>query len=697
MANTIRIKRRSSDTTAPTTSQVVNGELAFNESSEIFYYGKGGNASASSSIIKVGGAGAYLTIDTAQTISGNKTFGSGTTMTIRAADLQVTGASSTGQVLTASGTGGDLVWTTLATVNAYSAFTDGTTTANASGGSTFKFRTSGPLTVAVGDDDVTHGDNALFTVGTIAIANGGTGQTSYTNGDLVYYSSSNSTTNLSKLGIGSNGTFLKSNGALPRWDALASSEITNALGYTPVNKAGDTMTGALTLSADPSSDLHAATKQYVDAVASGLDLKDSVRAATTASITLSGNQTIDGVAVIAGDRVLVKNQFAGTQNGIYDVAAGAWSRSSDANSNAEVTPGMFTFVEEGTANADSGWVLTNNGSITVGTTDLSFAQFSGAGQITAGDGLTKSGNTLNVVTASTARIVVNADSIDLATVTRNDSAGTAGISMVQSVATDSYGRVTGAALADIRAGSTSVTGILQLTNSTSSTSTTTAATPASVKSAYDLANAALPKAGGTMTGKITTVTTSTSTANILLAGAAADPSAPASGDLWNNSGTLKFYNGSATKTLAFTDSNITGTASNVTGTVAVANGGTGATDAGTARTNLGLAIGSNVQAWDADLDAIAALAGTSGLLKKTAANTWTLDTSTYLTGTVGVTDGGTGITSYATGDLLYASGTTTLSKLAAGTYDSTNAVGQILSVNASGIPTWTNTIDGGGY
>lgn len=108
----------------------------------------------------------------------------------------------------------------------------------------------------------------------------------------------------------------------------------------------------------------------------------------------------------------------------------------------------------------------------------------------------------------------------------------------------------------IRAGSTSQTGILQLTDSTSSTSTTTAATPNSVKTAYDLANAALPKAGGTMTGKITTVTTSTSTANLLLAGAAADPSTPASGDFWNNSGTLKFYNGSATKTILFSDGTV---------------------------------------------------------------------------------------------------------------------------------------------
>ncbi len=172
------------------------------------------------------------------------------------------------------------------------------------------------------------------------------------------------------------------------------------------NAGNETISGNWTFSnvvvgADPTLSAHLATKQYVDNIASGLDVKSSVRAASTANLTLSGTQTVDGVALIAGDRVLAKDQTTGANNGIYVVASGAWARSSDADASAEVTSGLYTFVEEGTANADTGWLLTTVAPITLGTTSLSFAQFTGLGQITAGAGLSKTGSTLSLNTTLT--------------------------------------------------------------------------------------------------------------------------------------------------------------------------------------------------------------------------------------------------------------------------------------------------------
>lgn len=205
---------------------------------------------------------------------------------------------------------------------------------------------------------------------------------------------------------------------------------------------GGTMTGAIAMSntkitglATPTADQDAATKAYVDSVAQGLDVKGSCRAATTGNITLSGAQTIDGVAIIAGDRVLVKDQSTAANNGIYVAASGSWARAADADTWAKLV-GAFTFVEEGTVNDNSGWVCTVPAGGTLGVTAVTWEQFSGAGQITAGDGLYKSGNTINVGTASATRIVVNANDIDLATT------GVTG-GTYKSVTVDNYGRVTG--------------------------------------------------------------------------------------------------------------------------------------------------------------------------------------------------------------------------------------------------------------
>jgi hypothetical protein len=178
----------------------------------------------------------------------------------------------------------------------------------------------------------------------------------------------------------------------------------------------------ITSLADPTNPQDAATKAYVDAARQGLDVKRSVRAATTGPITLAtgleAGDTIDtNVTLVIGDRVLVKDQATASQNGIYVVkASGAPDRATDANGTADtgtVSGGTFTFVEEGAVNADSGWVVSSNGAINVGVDAMNWVQFSGAGQITAGDGLTKDGNTLNVG-GTTDRITVSANAVDIA-------------------------------------------------------------------------------------------------------------------------------------------------------------------------------------------------------------------------------------------------------------------------------------------
>lgn len=173
--------------------------------------------------------------------------------------------------------------------------------------------------------------------------------------------------------------------------------------------------------ADPVNATDAATKQYVDAARSGLDVKQSVRLATTTTdgnIDLTGatpTTSIDGVALADGDRVLIKHQTDASENGlyVYSSADDSYTRTTDADSDAEVTPGLFTFIEEGTENGDSGYVLSTNGTIVLGTTDLVFSQFSGTGQITAGDGLTKDGNIINAI-GTADRITVTSDAIDIA-------------------------------------------------------------------------------------------------------------------------------------------------------------------------------------------------------------------------------------------------------------------------------------------
>jgi len=183
---------------------------------------------------------------------------------------------------------------------------------------------------------------------------------------------------------------------------------------------------------DPSSDQDAATKAYVDSVANGLDVKDSVRYASTANVAGTYNNgagtitagsngafSIDGQTPSAGNRILLKDQSSAVQNGIYTVTtvgdgstAYVLTRGPDADTAAELTGGTFFFVEEGSTNADNGYVATHNGTPTLGSTDITFAQFSGAGQISAGAALSKTGNQLDVEVDDTT-IEVSGDALQV--------------------------------------------------------------------------------------------------------------------------------------------------------------------------------------------------------------------------------------------------------------------------------------------
>jgi hypothetical protein len=187
--------------------------------------------------------------------------------------------------------------------------------------------------------------------------------------------------------------------------------LSSTLGVTGATTLSSLVTTTGTISTTPSGSTDIANKAYVDTVAQGLDTKASVVAGTTANITLSGTQTVDGVVLIAGDRVLVKNQTTTANNGLYLCAAGSWTRTTDMDTWAEV-PGAYVFVEQGTTLADTGWVCTSDAGGTIGVTAIVWAQFSGAGSgvssINFGTtGLTPATTTTGAVTVAGTLAVLN--------------------------------------------------------------------------------------------------------------------------------------------------------------------------------------------------------------------------------------------------------------------------------------------------
>ena len=356
MPNLIQIKRSATTATPPT---LATGELAWSELTKTLFIGESGSV-----VTAAAGSGVFARKADSFAVSGDATG---------------TGTLSGGVILALAASGVSAGSYSNVTVDAKGRVT---------GGSNPGYLTANQ-NITVSGDATGSGTTAIA----LTLASSGVTAGTYNNAATAH----TPFTVDAKGRVTATGTAVT---VTPAWTSvtgkpttLSGYGITDALALT-----GGTLTGALTLAADPTAALQAATKQYVDNAITGLDFKQSVRATTTANITLSGTQTIDGVALIAGDRVLVKDQTTANQNGIYVVAAGSWSRASDADNSpaGEVTAGMYAFIEEGTTYASSGWVLATANPITLGSTNLSFQQFNGLGQLTAGTGLTKTGSTLSI-------------------------------------------------------------------------------------------------------------------------------------------------------------------------------------------------------------------------------------------------------------------------------------------------------------
>ena len=414
MANTIRIKRRASGNSGAPAS-LASSELAFNEIDNTLYIGKGDSSGTATSIAAIGGDGAFVSLSGTQTITGTKTLSGAVTFSSTVA----LGSSAT--ATTAAGSSND---TTVATT----AFVTSKTSSFGSGSVT-----------SVG----------LSLPGIFSV----TGSPVTTTGTLSASLASQT----------ANFVFVAPNGSAgaPTFRALVAADVpavtaakisdfdtqvrTSSLSQMAVPTASvafnsQKITGLL----DPTNAQDAATKLYVDNSRLGLDFKDSVRAATTVNIvTIAGGapSTLDGVSLVAGDRVLVKNQTTTSANGIYTVTTlgtgsnGSWTRATDADGSpaGDLSSGAFVYIEEGTANAQDQYVITTTGTITVGTTGITWGLFSGAGKITVGAGLSKAKDAVSIALGSSSGLETTSG-LALTSV------GTAGT--YRSVTVDAKGRVT---------------------------------------------------------------------------------------------------------------------------------------------------------------------------------------------------------------------------------------------------------------
>ena len=482
----------------------------------------------------------------------------------------------------------------------------------------------------------------------------------------------------------------------------------NGTGVVNVN------TSRITNVTDPTQAQDAATKSYVDATSSGLDVKSACKYATAAALsavtyangssgvgaTLTANAngalSVDGASPSADDRILVKDQAAQLQNGIYTVTAtGSGSavfvltRATDYDTTADVTDGTFTFIQEGSANADNGYVMTTNGSITMGTTAIAFDQFSGAGQITAGAGLTKTGNTIDIGAGT--GITVNANDIQVAS---NYAGGTS----IVSLGTVTTGAWTATAVGTQYGGTgqnfSSSTGVISLSSGTASVSAqlpvslggTGAASASAARTALGVAIGSDVQAFDADLGAIAGLT-----------------SAADKGIQFTGSGTAATYDLTAAGKALLDDANAAAqlVTLGVNATAAELN----IMDGGTAASSTTLADADRLVVNDdgtmkqvaltdlevymeTSLDTLNAVTSASAL-----ATVGTITTGVWQGTDVGVAHGGTGLSAVAKGSLLVANTADTLSALDGGGSND----GVAFYTAASDTISWATSLDGGTF
>jgi hypothetical protein len=434
-----------------------------------------------------GASGQVLSTDGSGNLSWIATGGTGTVTSIAASGSQ--GVSISGSPITTSGT----ITIGLGAITPTSVSASGTVT-----GSNLSGTNTGDQTITLTGDVTGSGTSSFAT--TLATVNG-----------------SPQTDQFRKITV--NGK-----GLVTATSAVSSGDITTSLGYTPVNKAGDTMTGYLILNGDPVTGLGAVTKQYVDNIASGLTIHAAVVAATTATLastynngasgvgaTLTGTSgalpAIDGVTLSVNDRVLVKNQSNNTRNGVYVVTqtTANWiltrATDFDGSPTSEIQAGDAVFVQQGTTQANTQWVQTTTGTITVGTSAIVFTQFGGPGTYTAGTGIGIAGN---VISNTGVLSNVAGTGISVSGATGNVTIGNTGVTSIAGTAGNiTASASTGAVTLNLAtAGSAVSNQFVKITTDSFGRVTATSAVVAGditplVNSTYVL------KAGDTMTGALT--------------------------------------------------------------------------------------------------------------------------------------------------------------------------------------------------